>query len=338
MFSVLPRLRPAAVAALTAGLAVAGLPADAHAAGAAAEGRATAAVADVALDVSLLHRTVHVPVDASLGEVRAPGESGGTVLTARVDGVAQGAPLTLLKADIAHSRAVVDADGSRASVQLVGADVHLPGLPLIALLHVDTLEARVSCPAHGEPTARVNLLGTVRVLGRTVELSAGGPTRVAVPGVGEVSAELSRRAVTSAGAAATALELDVAVDPAALGVARVAGRVTLGVAACGAPAAPGGTAGGSDGTPPAPAVPEPADSAQPAPAPAPAGSTPPAAAPPAAVPAGAVSAAPQAGPADLAETGSSGSPLLLGGAALSTAAGAAALVAARRRSARTRRG
>ncbi|MCD0483165.1 hypothetical protein LO771_12290 [Streptacidiphilus sp. ASG 303] len=336
MFSVLPRLRPAAVAALTAGLAVAGLPADAHATGAAAEGRATAAVADVALDVGLLHRTVHVPVDASLGEVRAPGESGGTVLTARVDGVAQGAPLTLLKADIAHSRAVVDADGSRASVQLVGADVHLPGLPLTALLHVDTLEARVSCPAHGEPTARVNLLGTVRVLGRTVELSAGGPTRVAVPGVGEVSAELSRRAVTSAGAAATALELDVAVDPAALGVARVAGRVTLGVAACGAPAAPGGTAGGSDGTPQAPAVPEPADSAQPAPAPA--GSTPPAAAPPAAVPAGAVSPAPQAGPADLAETGSSGSPLLLGGAALSTAAGAAALVAARRRSARTRRG
>lgn len=319
VFSAIPGLRPGAVAVLAAGLAVAGLPAStAHAA---ETGRAAATAAEVQLRVDLANSSVDVPVDLSLNEVTAPGERGGTLLTARVDGVAQSAPVTLVRADLATSRATVDQRGARASVRLVGAHVHVPGLPLTDLLGLEAVSAEVTCPVHGRPEASADVLGTLRILGRRVTLSAAGPTRIPVPGVGLVSAELSRRAVTSTTAAATALELDVTVDPLKLNVAKVTGRVALASVSCEKPGSSGTAGGGTGG------VTEP-----PATASAPASSTPASSAPASAAPSSAApSGAPQAAGAGLAETGGTVSPLLLGGAALLVAGGAGALVVTRRR-------
>ncbi|AXI79978.1 SCO1860 family LAETG-anchored protein [Peterkaempfera bronchialis] len=385
VFSVIPRFRPGAVAVLAAGMAVAGLPATAHATGdSAAAGRASAVTAEVQLHVSLLNKTLDVPVDLSLGRVTAPGQSGGTMLSARVDGVDRGAPVTLVKADVGNSDATVDAHGARASVKLVGARVHLPGLPFTTLLALDTVNAEVGCPVHGQPTAKAEVLGTVKVLGRTVSLSAGGPTRVKVPGVGEVSAELSKRAVTTSTAAATALELDVTVDPLALNVAKVTGRVAVASVDCEKPRSHGGggdpTPGVSDSPDPSPSEPpsgstagtsagtssgtsagtsagtssgSSAGSSSGASAgssgasagtsgssggssqsPAPTGSASTAGATAGATAGGSAGGevtVPQATGADLAETGSSGTPLMLGGAAVLVGAGVAAMIAVRRR-------
>ncbi|WP_055591013.1 SCO1860 family LAETG-anchored protein [Peterkaempfera griseoplana] len=326
VFSAISGLRPGAVAVAAAGLVVAGLPAAAQAAGpahAAGSGRATATAAEVRLDVGLLNRTVDVPVDVSLNKVSAPGQGGGTMLTARVDGVAQGAPITLVKAQLGTARATVDRKGARASVRLVGADVHVPGLPLTALLGLEAVTAAVDCPVDGRPTAEADVLGTLRVLGRRVTLTAAGPTRVAVPGVGVVSAELSRRAVTSTTAAATALELDVTVNPLKLNVARVAGRVTVASVSCVRPGA-----ADTSTTTTAPSAQPPATASAPATAPssaAPSGSAAPSAS------ASAAPNAPRTTDADLAETGGSVSPLLLGGAAVLVVVGAGALLVVRRR-------
>ncbi|WP_377268854.1 SCO1860 family LAETG-anchored protein [Peterkaempfera sp. SMS 1(5)a] len=314
VFSAIPGLRPGAVAVVAAGLVVAGLPAAAHAtapAHATGSGRAAATAAEVRLDVGLLNRTVDVPVDVSLNKVSAPGQGGGTMLTARVDGVAQGAPITLVKAQLGTTRATVDRKGARASVRLVGADVHVPGLPLTALLGLEAVTAEVDCPVDGRPTADVDVLGTLRVLGRRVTLTAAGPTRIAVPGVGVVSAELSRRAVTSTSAAATALELDVTVDPLKLNVAKVSGRVTVASVSCSKPGAVD-----TSTTTTAPSSQPPASAS---------------AAPSASASASAAPNAPQTAGAGLAETGGSVSPLLLGGAAVLVVAGAAALLVVRRR-------
>ena len=73
-------------------------------------------------------------------------------------------------------------------------------------------------------------------------IGAGGPTRVAVPGVGEVTLQLSKTATTTRTAAATALSLDVAVDPLKLNVAKVTGSVVLAEATCETPKAPAAAA------------------------------------------------------------------------------------------------
>ena len=93
------------------------------------------------------------------------------------------------------------------------------------------------------------MLGPVTVLGKRVTLTAGGPTRVDVPGVGEVTLDLSKTRTTSRTAAATALRLKVSVNPLKLNVAEVKGEVTLAEATCETPKGPEPTkpAGGSDG-------------------------------------------------------------------------------------------
>ncbi|GLX48030.1 LPXTG cell wall anchor domain-containing protein [Streptomyces hygroscopicus subsp. hygroscopicus] len=201
-------------------------------------GRATAAVLRTGLDVSLLDKSVDIPLAVSLNEVRAPQSADRTALSARLDGVANGNPFTVLDADVAQSRATVTDRRAEGSVRLVHARLHVPGLPLLSLIEVDTVTARATCEVGKAPSADAKILGTVTVLGRRVTVTAGGPTEVKVPGVGEVRLDLARHGTTSRTAAATALQLKVSVNPLKLNVADVEGTVTLAKATCESPMAP----------------------------------------------------------------------------------------------------
>ncbi|MFG2608055.1 SCO1860 family LAETG-anchored protein [Streptomyces sp. NPDC048514] len=225
----------ATAAALTAAPTVLGASA-AHATG--GHGRASAVVLRTGLDVSLLNKTVEVPLAVSLDDVRAPRSADRTALSARLDGVAGGRPFTVLGADVARSRATVTAERAEGSVRLVHAKLHVPGLPLLSLVEADTVTARATCEAGRAPAASANVLGAVTVLGKRVTLTAGGPVEVKVPGVGEVRLDLAERRTTSRTAAATALELKVSINPLKLNVADVEGTVTLAKATCESPAAP----------------------------------------------------------------------------------------------------
>ena len=68
----------------------------------------------------------------------------------------------------------------------------MPGLPLLSLIEVEKVTSKAVCEAGRKPVAESNLLGAVTVLGKKVTLSAGGTTRVEVPGVGEVTLDLSK--------------------------------------------------------------------------------------------------------------------------------------------------
>lgn len=202
------------------------------------KGKAGAVVLRTGLDVSLLNKSVNVPLRAALNEVRAPADADKTVLTVELDGVDQGRPFTVLRADVATARATVDAHKAEGYANIAHAKVHVPGLPLLSLIEVQEVTSKALCEAGKKPVAESNLLGTVTVLGKKVTLSAAGPTRVEVPGVGEVTLDLSKTRTTSRTAAATALELKVAVNPLKLNVADVQGTLTLAEATCEAPAAP----------------------------------------------------------------------------------------------------
>ncbi|MEV0181548.1 SCO1860 family LAETG-anchored protein [Streptomyces sp. NPDC050625] len=259
-------------------------------------GRASAVVLRTGLDVSLLNKSVNVPLTVSLNEVQAPRSASKTALTAELDGVAGGKPFAVLGADVAAAKATVSASRAEGSVRLAHAKLHVPGLPLLSLVEVETVTAQATCEAGRQPVASSNVLGAVTVLGKRVTLTAGGPTEVKVPGVGEVRLDLSQRQTTSRTAAATALELKVSVNPLKLNVAEVEGTLTLARATCESAA-------------------DPAKSAAP--------STDPAA-----------DVKPQGAPAeaDLAETGgSSTTPYIAGGALALVVAGGGALVLARRR-------
>ncbi|MEU9099487.1 SCO1860 family LAETG-anchored protein [Streptomyces sp. NPDC048361] len=270
-------------------------------------GRASAVVLRTGLDVSLLNKAIDVPLKATLNEVQAPASAEKTALTVKLDGVGGGQPVNVLKADVATARASVDAKKAEGSTRLVNARLHLPGLPLLSLVEVGEVTSSAVCEAGRAPVAKSNVLGAVTVLGRKVTLSAGGTTRVQVPGVGEVTLDLSKATTTSRTAAAVALQLKVSVNPLHLNVADVKGEVTLAEATCRTPKAPP--------APPAPAKPQPG-----------------------------AAAAPDKGPVEtavqtqsvadskLAETGgSSATPYLAGGAAVLLVGGAGGLVAARRR-------
>ncbi len=234
----MPARRLAALAtatALTAAPAVLGA-GTAHATG--DHGRASAVVLRTGLDVSLLAKTVHVPLTVSLDEVRAPRSADRTALSARLDGVNGGKAFTVLDADAAEARATVDKRRAEGSVRVAHVRLHLPGLPLLSLIEADTVTAEATCAVGKAPTAAANVLGAVTVLGKRVTLTAGGPAEVKVPGVGEVRLDLSQRRTTTRTAAATALELKVSVDPLKLGVAGVEGTVTLAEATCESPMAP----------------------------------------------------------------------------------------------------
>ncbi|MFD4771285.1 SCO1860 family LAETG-anchored protein [Streptomyces niveus] len=202
------------------------------------KGKASAVVLRTGLDVSLLNKSVNVPLRAALNEVQAPADADKTALTVELDGVDQGRPFTVLRADVATARATVDEHKSEGYANIAHAKVHVPGLPLLSLIEVQEVTSKAVCATGKKPVAESNLLGTVTVLGKKVTLSAAGPTRVEVPGVGEVTLDLSKTRTTSRTAAATALELKVAVNPLKLNVADVQGTLTLAEATCEAPAEP----------------------------------------------------------------------------------------------------
>ncbi|GHH25222.1 SCO1860 family LAETG-anchored protein [Streptomyces rubradiris] len=205
------------------------------------QGRASAAVLRTALDVSLLNRTVNVPLAVSFNEVQAPRSADRTALSVRLDGVDGGKPFTVVGADVAESKATATARRAEGSVRVAHARLHVPGLPLLSLIEAETITARATCAAGQAPTAEANVLGTVTVLGKRVTLTAGGPVEVKVPGVGEVRLDLSRHTTTTRTAAATALGLKVSVNPLKLNVAEVEGTVTLAEATCESPTAPPAT-------------------------------------------------------------------------------------------------
>ncbi|MEU3844015.1 SCO1860 family LAETG-anchored protein [Streptomyces sp. NPDC028635] len=286
----------AAATALTAAPVVLAGAGTAHATG--DQGRASAVVLRTGLDVSLLNKTVNVPLAVSLNEVQAPQSAQKTALSVRLDGVNNGDPFSVLSAEVATAKATTTAHGAEGSTRLAHARLHVPGLPLLSLIEVEDVTAKATCEAGKAPVATSNVLGAVTVLGKRVTLTSGGTTDVKVPGVGEVRLDLSKSGTTSRTAAATALELRVSVNPLKLNVAEVNGTVTLAKATCETPK-------------PAAPTPKPA-SAQPAPDVEPQGA---------------------ATQADLAETGGNSlTPYIAGGSVALLAAGAGAFALARRRS------
>ncbi|MER7671112.1 SCO1860 family LAETG-anchored protein [Kitasatospora sp. NPDC096128] len=274
-------------------------------------GKARAVTAELALDVSLLNKAVDVPVDIALNKVETPEQREGSVLTAKVAGVDQAGPVELVKADIGKSVTRVDAKGATASVKLVNADVHAPGLPATALLGLEAMSAEATCPVDGQPTADVVAPARLTVLGKPVTVGLYGPTTVDVPLVGSVSVEFSKKNTTTTTAAASALEVKVEVNPLNLNVAKVTGTITVASVSCEKPSGPAATDTPSAAPTSAPAAQPVADATTSR----------------AAVPQAAVEK-----PERLATTGGSGAtgPLAAGAAAL-VAGGAAALWATRRR-------
>ncbi|WP_431948658.1 SCO1860 family LAETG-anchored protein [Actinacidiphila sp. bgisy167] len=347
----MPARRPAAAlgaaVAMAAGALALGPASPAAATGGtnSSSGKAGAVVLRTDLDVSLLRKSVDVPLTLTLNEVHAPASADETALTATLDGVDHGRPFSVLRAEVATARATADRRKAEGFAKLVKARVNLPGLPLLGLIKADLISARATCEAGRRPVADVELPGHVVVLGKRVDVSAGGPTRVEVPGVGEVRLELAERTVTSRGAAATALELSVEVNPLKLGVAEVSGTVTLAEATCETPRRGGhgggggdhgggdngGSSGGGSGSGGSGQEPQtgggseqPSPSTEPSESPAPSESA-------------RADQSPQAAPAtagDLAETGSSSmTPYLAGGSVLLLAAGFLAVRATRRKAA-----
>ncbi|WP_371604064.1 LPXTG cell wall anchor domain-containing protein [Streptomyces sp. NBC_01220] len=245
------RLAALAVAAAPVALLVA-VPAHATAATTTAttgDGKASAVVLRTALDVSLLNKTIDVPLEATLNEVRAPRSAEKTALSVKLEGVEGGAPVRVLRADVATAKATVDKHRAEGYSNVVKAKLHLPGLPLLSLVEVEQVTSKAVCEVGHKPVAESNVLGHVRVLGKRVTLTAGGTTQIAVKGVGSVTLDLSKASTTSRTAAAVALQLKVSVNPGDLNVADVKGEVTLAEATCETPkraSTGGGDNGGGD--------------------------------------------------------------------------------------------
>ncbi|MFD6344677.1 SCO1860 family LAETG-anchored protein [Streptomyces roseolus] len=231
----------ATVAALAAGPVLLAAPAAQATDGERREGRATAAVLRTGLDVSLLGETVKVPVRTSLNEVEAPESEDETALSVKVRGAEGGKPVDILTADVATATATVDERRAEGYVNLAKARVHVPGLPSLAIIEVEKVTSKAVCETGKKPVAESNVLGHVRALGKKITLTAGGRTELDVPAVGRITLDLSRTGTTSRTAAATALELDVEVNPLNLGVAKVKGTVTLAEATCETPDGPAPT-------------------------------------------------------------------------------------------------
>lgn len=212
-------------------------------------GKASAVVLRAALDVSLLNKSVEVPLKATLNEVQAPASAEKTALSVELDGAERGRPVHVLKADVATANATVDKHRAEGYTNLVKARVHVPGLPLLSLIEVQKVTSKALCEVGKKPVAESNVLGHVSVLGKRIRLTSGGRTQVEVPGVGEVTLDLSKTSTTSRTAAATALQLRVSVNPGKLNVADVQGEVTLAEATCRTPKGDGGSedGGASDG-------------------------------------------------------------------------------------------
>ncbi|MGO4459208.1 SCO1860 family LAETG-anchored protein [Streptomyces sp. M-16] len=213
--------------------------------GGAGAGSSGAVVLRAGLDVGLLNKSVHVPLKATLNEVSAPATAEKTALTVTLDGAEQGQPVSVLKAEVATAKATADQSRAQAEANLAHAKVHVPGLPALSLIEVEKVTSKAVCEAGKKPVASSNVLGSVTALGKKITLTAGGPTKVEVPGVGLVSLELSGTQTTSTTAAASALRLKVSVNPLNLNVAEVDGEVVLAEAHCAAPEGPAPSTGPS---------------------------------------------------------------------------------------------
>lgn len=211
-------------------------------------GKASAVVLRTALDVSLLNKTIDVPLRATLNAVQAPADAKETALSVRLDGVEGGRPVSVLAADVATANATVDKHRAEGYSNVAKARVHVPGLPLLPLIEVEKVTSKAVCEVGRKPVAESNVLGHVSVLGKRIDLTAGGTTRVAVPAVGEVTLDLSKTHTTSRTAAATALQLKVSVNPLKLNVADVRGEITLAEATCQTPKATGPGGGDNGGS------------------------------------------------------------------------------------------
>ena len=264
-------------------------------------GKASAVVLRAGLDVSLLNKSVQVPLRATLNEVHAPASAEKTALSVELDGVEKGRAVHVLKADVATANATVDRHRAEGRSNLAEARVHVPGLPRLSLIEVQEVTSEAVCEVGHKPVAESNVLGHVTVLGKRIRLTSGGTTEVEVPGVGDVTLDLSKTATTTRTAAATALRLRVSLNPLELNVAEVEGEVTLAEATCETPKGGGSGTGGKE----KPVDVKPQTGSDPVEA---------------------------SGAGDLAETGSSSStPYIAGAAAVLLAAGAGATVIARRR-------
>ncbi|MFE3516584.1 SCO1860 family LAETG-anchored protein [Streptomyces sp. NPDC059166] len=210
-------------------------------------GKASAVVLRAGLDVSLLNKKVQVPLKATLNEVHAPASAERTALSVELDGVDRGRPVRVLKADVATANATVDAHKAEGYSNLAKARVHVPGLPLLSLIEVQEVTSKAVCEVGRKPVAESNVLGHVSVLGKRIRLTSGGTTKVEVPGVGDVTLDISKTETTSRTAAATALRLGVSVNPGDLNVAEVEGEVTLAEATCETPRRGGGHGGSGNG-------------------------------------------------------------------------------------------
>ncbi|WP_052433850.1 LAETG motif-containing sortase-dependent surface protein [Streptacidiphilus melanogenes] len=236
---------PFALSGALAAVSLMGVAEPAHAT--TGSGTASATTAEVALDVRLLS-AADIPVDVSLNKISAPASRSGAALTTVVgSGVENDQPVNLLMAQVGQTDAVVDAHGSRASVTLADAHLHLPGLPLNELLGVKAVSAEADCPVDGAPSASAEALGDITILGLQLRLSAHGDTVVRVPALGVVDLKLSQHRTTSDTAAATAVELDVDVNPLALNVSAVRGKIVLADVSCTKGSGNGGSGGGSNG-------------------------------------------------------------------------------------------
>lgn len=206
-------------------------------------GQASASVLRTSLDVGLLNKSVHVPLSLTLNEVKAPGATARkaerTALSATLDGVEGGKPFSVLRADVARAQADVNEHegekAARSEAELAHARVHVPGLPLLSVIEAEAVNARARCVVGEKPVATAGTVGSVKVLGQRVTLTANGPTHLKVPGVGEVKLELSSTQTTSRTAAASALRLSLDINPLDLGVAEVRGEITLVHAECRTP-------------------------------------------------------------------------------------------------------
>lgn len=208
------------------------------------QGSADAAVLRASLDVSRLDGLAPMPVRVALNEVHAPATAEKKTLEIKLDGVEGGEPVNVLRADVAAAKAEVTRAGTRASTHLVNARVHVPGVPLLALVEVEQVTSTAVCKAGEKPVASSEIPGSITALGKRIPLALNGTKTVTAPGVGTVHLALSRTETTSRTAAATALELHVSIDPLKLNVARVEGTVTLAEASCtSAPTRPAAAAG-----------------------------------------------------------------------------------------------
>ena len=210
-----------------------------------ATGSATAVVLRTGLDVSLLNNAAHLPLNVAVNDVQAPADAHKTLLTAELKGVNNNRRFSVLRADVATSRATANARRSQGYANLTRATVLLPGLPMSGLVEVEAATSTATCAVGKRPTAHITMAANVTVLGKKVAVPAHGAVDVDVPGTGHVRLALSKKTKSSSTAAATALQLDVAVNPAHLNVAKVKGTVTLVQATCRTPGTPGSSTGGS---------------------------------------------------------------------------------------------